>query len=173
MREHLNKPIPSPAVLGQVTSRFREDVLAFAAENAIPLTHFERGERKDDRANEIHRECGIRGGVVHWRCAGKGEDLFGAQSVREGCELVRVHPGQDGVREPCSRVPSTSRSGPTPSPPRAAAPHPAGGLSDGRKTRSSAGESSSRTRRTVASRSSASSGLTSSARTSPPFREER
>src|SRR5436305_14751986 len=64
MREHLNKPSPSPAVLGQVTARFREEVLAFAAENAIPLIHFERGERKADRANEIRRERGIGGGVV-------------------------------------------------------------------------------------------------------------
>lgn len=64
MREHLDKPIPSPAVLGQVTRRFRDQVQAFAAENEIPLIHFERGERKDDRANQMRRERGVHGEVV-------------------------------------------------------------------------------------------------------------
>lgn len=64
MREHLNKPIPSPAVLGQVTSRFRERVKAFAADHEIPLISFERGERKDDRANQMRRQRGVRGDVV-------------------------------------------------------------------------------------------------------------
>lgn len=64
MREHLGKPIPSPAVLGQVTRRFRERVQAFAAANEIPLVHFERGERKDDRANQMRRQRGVRDQVV-------------------------------------------------------------------------------------------------------------
>ncbi|HEY2295613.1 MAG TPA: hypothetical protein VGM86_33325 [Thermoanaerobaculia bacterium] len=81
MREHLNKPIPSPAVLGQVTSRFREEVLAFAAEKAIPLIHFERGERKDDRANEIRRERGIRGGVVFIGVAQEKAKTFSGRKV--------------------------------------------------------------------------------------------
>src|ERR1700712_4557768 len=61
LREHLGKPIPSPAVLGQITSRFRDRVEAFAAQEAIPLIAFERGERKDDRAHELRRERQVRG----------------------------------------------------------------------------------------------------------------
>jgi hypothetical protein len=64
MREHLGKPIPSPAVLGQITSKFRDSVKAFAAENEVPLIQFESGERKDDRANRLRRERGVRGDVV-------------------------------------------------------------------------------------------------------------
>lgn len=64
LREHLGKPIPSPAVLGQVTTRFRDAVQAFAAENEIPLIKFESGERKDDRACRIRQERGVRGGLV-------------------------------------------------------------------------------------------------------------
>src|SRR5215210_6075396 len=83
MREHLNKPIPSPAVLGQVTSRFREGVLAFAAENEIPLIHFERGERKDDRANAMRRERGVRGDVVFIGVAQEKAKTFSGRKVPE------------------------------------------------------------------------------------------
>ncbi len=83
MREHLNKPIPSPAVLGQMTSRFREGVLAFAAASEIPLIHFERGERKDDRANEMRRELGVRGGVVFIGVAQEKAKAFSGRKVPE------------------------------------------------------------------------------------------
>jgi hypothetical protein len=83
MREHLNKPIPSPAVLGQVTSRFREDVQAFAAEHEIPLLHFERGERKDDRANAVRRERGVRGDVVFIGVAQEKAKTFSGRKMPE------------------------------------------------------------------------------------------
>ena len=83
MREHLGKPIPSPAVLGQVTSRFRDNVQAFAAENEIPLIKFERGERKDDRANQLRRERGIRGGVVFIGVAQEKAKTFSGKSMPE------------------------------------------------------------------------------------------
>jgi hypothetical protein len=35
LRDHLGKPIPSPAVLGQITSRFRDRVGAFAEAEGI------------------------------------------------------------------------------------------------------------------------------------------
>src|SRR5947199_10192507 len=76
LREHLNKPIPSPAVLGQITSRFREAVLAFSTEKEIPLIHFERGVRKVDRANEIRRERGVRGDVVYLGVAQENAKTF-------------------------------------------------------------------------------------------------
>ena len=64
LREHLGKPIPSPAILGQITSRFRDRVEAFAAQKAVPQIKFERGERKDDRAQQLRRERGGRAEVV-------------------------------------------------------------------------------------------------------------
>lgn len=47
-----------------MTTRFRDSVQAFAAENEIPLIKFESGERKDDRASRMRQERGVRGGVV-------------------------------------------------------------------------------------------------------------
>jgi hypothetical protein len=64
LREHLGKPIPSPAVLGQITSRFRDRVDAFAEAEGIPVIRFAHGERKDDRANELRRERPVRGAVA-------------------------------------------------------------------------------------------------------------
>jgi hypothetical protein len=69
MREQLGKPIPLPVVLGQVTETFREDVKAMAAREQIPICAFNHKERKDDVANRIRQERGVRDGVVllAWR----------------------------------------------------------------------------------------------------------
>lgn len=83
MREHLGKPIPSPAVLNQITSKFRDDVQAFAAENEIPLIKFESGEKKDDRANQLRRERGTRGGVVFIGVAQEKAKTFSGKSMPE------------------------------------------------------------------------------------------
>ena len=83
MREHLGKPIPSPAVLGAVTRRFRDQVQSFAAENELPLIHFERGERKDDRANQLRRERGVRGEVVFIGVAQEKAKTFSGRKVPE------------------------------------------------------------------------------------------
>lgn len=83
IREHLGKPIPSPAVLGEVTRRFRDQVQAFATENEIPLIHFERGERKDDRANQMRRERGVRGEVVFIGVAQEKAKTFSGRKAPE------------------------------------------------------------------------------------------
>src|SRR5215813_4212816 len=83
MREHLGKPIPSPAVLNQITSKFRDSVQAFAAEKEIPLIKFESGERKDDRANQLRRERGIRGGVVFIGVAQEKAKTFSGKPMPE------------------------------------------------------------------------------------------
>lgn len=64
LREHLGKPIPSPAVLGQITARFREAVKGFAETNEIPWVEFRSKQRKDELANRLRRERGVRDGVV-------------------------------------------------------------------------------------------------------------
>jgi hypothetical protein len=83
MREHLGKPIPSPAVLGQITSKFRDNVQAFAAANEIPLIKFESGERKDDRANQLRRERGTQGDVVFIGVAQEKAKTFSGKSMPE------------------------------------------------------------------------------------------
>jgi hypothetical protein len=83
MREHLGKPIPSPAVLGQITSKFRDSVKVFAAESKIPLIQFTSGERKDDRANQLRRERGVRGEVVFIGVAQEKAKTFSGKLMPE------------------------------------------------------------------------------------------
>ncbi|MBV9810898.1 MAG: hypothetical protein JO286_27255 [Solirubrobacterales bacterium] len=51
LREHLGYEIPSPALLGKIGNRFRQEVSAFAAERAIPILHLKKPDRSrwDDR----------------------------------------------------------------------------------------------------------------------------
>ena len=55
--QHRKKPIPSPALLNEMTKSFRKAVEAFAQANNIPIVKFEKGpknktRRKDDVAKE-------------------------------------------------------------------------------------------------------------------------
>jgi len=61
MREQSSKPIPSRVVLGQVTGKFRDAVKAVPELQQIPIYQFDHKERKDDVANRIRRERGVRG----------------------------------------------------------------------------------------------------------------
>lgn len=83
LREHLGKPIPSPAVLGQVTAKFRDNVEAFAARNEIPLLKFKSGDRKDDLANQMRRDRGVRGGVVFIGVAQEKTKAFSGKAKPE------------------------------------------------------------------------------------------
>jgi hypothetical protein len=64
LKEHLGKPIPSPALFAPLRDRFVRDIERFAEENEVPVVHFERGERKDDVAAERRRKFDRREGVV-------------------------------------------------------------------------------------------------------------
>jgi hypothetical protein len=83
LRDHLGKPIPSPAVLGQITSRFRDRVAAFSATEGIPLIPFAHGERKDDRANDLRRERPVRGAVVFIGVAQEKAMTFSGRPVKD------------------------------------------------------------------------------------------
>jgi hypothetical protein len=83
LRDHLGKPIPSPAVLGQITARFRDSVQAFATDHEIPLIKFEPGERKDDRANQLRRERDVRGEVVFIGVAQEKAKTFSGKPMPE------------------------------------------------------------------------------------------
>jgi len=61
---HLGKPIPSPALLGQITQSWVEALKRWASQHDIPLIHFQHGERKDDLAQKLRRQRGVRDQVV-------------------------------------------------------------------------------------------------------------
>jgi len=48
MTRHLKQPIPSPAIMEKIGTRFRRSVKAFAEADRIPIVRFSRGDRKLD-----------------------------------------------------------------------------------------------------------------------------
>jgi hypothetical protein len=89
-RGHLGKPIPSPALLNQITTTFRESVKRFASTHGIPLIEFRSGERKDDRANALRAERGVRDEVVFVGVAQEKATAFSAREAGEagsGCRF--------------------------------------------------------------------------------------
>lgn len=64
MMRHLGQPIPSPALLQPFHDRFVGGVEDFAKRNQVPMIHFERGERKDEIANDHRARFKEREGVV-------------------------------------------------------------------------------------------------------------
>lgn len=49
-RDHLGRPLASPALFGPLRERFVAAVHAYAEAHQVPLVHFQRGQRKDDVA---------------------------------------------------------------------------------------------------------------------------
>jgi hypothetical protein len=89
MREQLGKPIPSPVVLGQVTERFREAVKSLAERERIPIYQFDHKERKDDVANRIRRQRGVRDGIVFIGVAQEKAQAFQGKKVNGQFEFTR------------------------------------------------------------------------------------
>ena len=48
MTAHLKQPIPSPAIMEKIGTRFRRGVRDFAGAHQIPVVKFGKGERKQD-----------------------------------------------------------------------------------------------------------------------------
>jgi hypothetical protein len=61
MRQQLEKPVPSPVVLGQITEKFREAIKRFAAQQQILLHEFKPDEDKDEIGNEFRLRSRIYG----------------------------------------------------------------------------------------------------------------
>jgi hypothetical protein len=78
LTEHVGKPIPSPALLGQITQRWAGAVKAWACRQGIPWVHFEHGERKDEVANRWRRQRGVRDQVVFIGVAQEKAQAFSA-----------------------------------------------------------------------------------------------
>ena len=89
MRGQLGKPIPSPVVLGQVTEKFRDAVKAMAEQQQIPVYQFNHKERKDDVANRLRRERGVRDGIVFVGVAQEKAQTFQAKKVEGQFQFTR------------------------------------------------------------------------------------
>jgi hypothetical protein len=81
MREQLDKPIPSPVVLGQVTEKFRDAVKAMAEQQQIPVDQFHHKERKDDVANRIRHQRVVRDGIVFIGVAQEKAQAFQGKKI--------------------------------------------------------------------------------------------
>ena len=64
LTEHLGKPIPSPARLGQITPSWVEALKRWASQQGVPWIHFQHGERKDEVAQGLRQQRGVRDQVV-------------------------------------------------------------------------------------------------------------
>jgi hypothetical protein len=89
MREQLGKPIPSPVVLGQVTERFRDAVKVMAERQQIPIYSFDHKERKDEVANQIRRQRGIRDGSVFIGVAQEKAQAFPGKKIDGQFQFTR------------------------------------------------------------------------------------
>ncbi len=81
LREHLGKPIPSPALLRPLHDRFVREVAAFAEAGKIPVVHFERGQRKDEVAAEYRARFTDAEGVVFVGVAQERASAFKARKL--------------------------------------------------------------------------------------------
>jgi hypothetical protein len=89
---HLGRPIPSPALLGQITQGFVGKLKPWAEQHQIPVIHFERGERKDDRANRMRQKRGVRDRVVFIGVAQEKAQAFSGKKVEGRFEYERDKP---------------------------------------------------------------------------------
>ena len=79
LTEHLGKPIPSPVLLGQITQRWVEAVKTWASQQGVAVVRFEHGERKDDIANRLRQQRGVRDQVVFIGVAQEKAQTFSAR----------------------------------------------------------------------------------------------
>jgi len=89
LTEHLGKPIPSPALLGQMTQAWVVAVKALASEQGIPVVHFQHGQRKDEVANRLRQQRGVRDQVVFIGVAQEKAQTFSARKEGSGFHYDR------------------------------------------------------------------------------------
>ena len=89
MREQLEKPIPSPAVLGQISEKFRDAVKATAEQQGMPIYQFNHKERKDDVANRLRQQRGVRDGIVFVGVAQEKAQAFQGKKVEGRFQYTR------------------------------------------------------------------------------------
>ena len=89
MRGQLQKPVPSPVVLGQISERFRKAVKEQAEREHVPLHEFKHKERKDDIANDFRRQRQVRDGIVFIGVAQEKAQAFNGKKVDGRFEFKR------------------------------------------------------------------------------------
>src|SRR5580692_13028877 len=89
MRFQLEKPVPSPVVLGQVSEKFREAVNTLAEREEIPIHHFDHKERKDDVANNFREQRQVCDGIVFIGVAQEKAQTFSGKKVNGQFEFNR------------------------------------------------------------------------------------
>ena len=89
LREQLGKPIPSPVVLGPITEKFRESVKELAEREQIPIYQFDHKERKDDVANRLRQQRGMRDGIVFIGVAQEKAQAWNGRKVNGQFEFTR------------------------------------------------------------------------------------
>jgi len=89
MTAHLKQPIPSPAIMEKMGTRFRRAVSAFAETDHIPVVHFSKGDRKIDmmRRYLAAQELTGRSGVAAIGVAQEYQNVFAANQ-RQGSNGV-------------------------------------------------------------------------------------
>jgi hypothetical protein len=87
--EHLGKPVPSPALLGQITQRFVAELKQYAEQRGIPIVHFEHGERKDERAKRLRQQRPVRDEVVFIGVAQEKAQAFSGKKIEGRFEFNR------------------------------------------------------------------------------------
>jgi hypothetical protein len=78
---HRGHPIPSPALLGQITGQFVANVREFARHHDIPLFAFKHQEDKDQRAHHLRAQRPVRDAVVFIGVAQEKVYAFSARRV--------------------------------------------------------------------------------------------
>lgn len=80
MTQHLGLPIPSPAVMEKIGTRFRRAVTRFAEEDHIPLVRFAKGARKADvmKPHLARQAATGRSGVAAIGIAQEFQNVFAA-----------------------------------------------------------------------------------------------
>jgi hypothetical protein len=76
-------------VLGQVTEKFRDAVKAMAEQQQIPIYQFDHKERKDDVANRIRQQRGVRDGIVFIGVAQEKAQAFQGKKINGRFEYTR------------------------------------------------------------------------------------
>src|SRR5260370_41698207 len=89
MEQHRGELIASPAVLGQIGRTFVTAVESFAREHAIPMVHFQKGQRKDDVVARYRRKYKAPEGVVVIGVAKEQGTSFKARKETFGAKGVR------------------------------------------------------------------------------------
>jgi hypothetical protein len=88
MTEHLGLPIPSPAVMEKIGTRFRRSVQAFAQGQSIPVVKFAKGERKQVMRRYLNAQAKTgRAGVAAIGYAQEIQNVY-ASSQRQGSNGV-------------------------------------------------------------------------------------